>query len=123
MRILNIEDEAVKHSNICKILKKYGIAEIDWAKNLEDAIQMVKEHSTEYGLLITDMFYPLESGGEAVQSGEIFITKMKEMEIEVPIILCSSVRYQIPDILGTVYYSQNSDWERQLGNLVQKCRG
>lgn len=121
MRVLNIEDDAIKHSNICKALNRHGIVECDWVKNLEDAIKMVRDHKTDYELIITDMFYPLNPGGDEVEAGFIFIREMKEKEIAIPIIVCSSVSYQVSDVLGTVHYSEKIDWEKQLGSLILRC--
>ena len=69
MHILNIEDDAIKHRDICKVLENCGIREIDWAKNLD-----------------------------------------------IPVILCSSINYRIPKILGTVHYANHTDWENDCGN-------
>lgn len=118
MKVLNIEDTAVKHADLCKVLRKSGITDIDWVKNLEDALKQLEDQSNSYDLVITDMYYPLEQGGTEVEAGEILMQRMKDMQLMIPMIVCSSVRLKIPDILGTVYYSKNSDWERQLQDLI-----
>lgn len=123
MKILNIEDTATKHAEICIVLRRFGITDIDWAKNLEDGIELLKKHSKDYGLVITDMYYPLNQGGPDIKAGEMLIQRMKDLQLSIPIILCSSVRYRIPEILGTVYYSKSFDWERELQELIKSVRG
>ena len=123
MRVLNLEDDVAKHNNICKVLKRNGFIRIDWAKNLEDGMELIKssiDSSDPYMLVVTDMYYPLVKGGKEEQAGEILINRIKKMHIDIPIIVCSSVRYRIPDILGTVYYSEKIDWEDELRGLIKK---
>lgn len=122
MRVLNLEDDVAKHNNICKVLKRYGFTRIDWAKNLEDGMELIKNSmdcSDPYALFVTDMYYPLVRGGKEEKAGEIFIDSIKEMNIDTPVIVCSSVRYRIPNILGTVYYSEKADWENELRELIK----
>lgn len=118
MKVLNVEDTAIKHANIRKVLNQSGITEIDWAKNLADGIALLQRPKV-YDLVITDMYYPLESGGSEEEAGKILIGKMKEMQLNIPIIVCSSARYRIEEILGAVLYSEKNDWERQLQELVR----
>ena len=118
MKVLNVEDTAIKHANIRKVLNQSGITEIDWAKNLADGIALLQQPKV-YDLVITDMYYPLESGGSEEEAGKILISKMKEMQLNIPIIVCSSARYRIEEILGAVLYSEKNDWERQLQELVR----
>lgn len=118
MKVLNVEDTAIKHANIRKVLNQSGITEIDWAKNLADGIALLQQPKV-YDLVITDMYYPLESGGSEEEAGKILIGKMKEMQLNIPIIVCSSARYRIEEILGAVLYSEKNDWERQLKELVR----
>ena len=66
MKVLHIEDTVIKHYEICKVMKKCGVLEIDWVKTLDDALQMVREHKLEYNLIVTDMYYPLTPGGDEV---------------------------------------------------------
>lgn len=120
MRVLNVEDDAYKRNDICKALKGTGTTKVDWVRNLEDALSQIKE--VKYDLIISDMWYPPVSGGKDEESGEILIEKIKEMEMDIPIIICSSVNYRIPEILGTIHYSKNGDWERDLKDLIKKIR-
>lgn len=62
-----------------------------------------------YDLIITDMWYPEKPGGRDTDSGEALIKEVKERGWGIPIILCSSVNYHFPGILGSVHYSENED--------------
>lgn len=122
MRILNIEDNVIKHNDICKVLSGAGFRDVDWAGNLNEGVKMIEDHmssDTPYDLVITDMWYPREAWGEEEESGSLLIQMIKDKGWELPVIVCSSVRYIIPDILGTVYYSPKENWEDELRNLVR----
>lgn len=61
---------------------------------------------------ITDMHYPLKPRLEANNNaGFILIEQMKEKEIEIPVIICSSRNFRLPDVLGTVWYNELRDIE------------
>lgn len=81
MRVLNIEDDVAKHNNIRKVLERYSFTQIDWAKNLEDGMELIKssiDRSDPYMLVVTDMYYPLVKGGKEEQAGEILINRIKK---------------------------------------------
>ena len=125
MKILNLEDNVFKHRDIIKALARgsFGKNEIDWVRNLEDGIAKIKEHielGETYDLIITDMWYPEFPGGSDADSGEKLIAISKENGWSAPIILCSSVNYHFPGILGAVHYSENEDWEEQLVELIRR---
>ena len=69
------------------------------------------------------MIYPLTQGGEEPEAGLQFIERMREKEPDLLIGLCSSVRYRMPEIFGTVYYSEHADWERELHKLLESLPG
>ncbi len=125
MKILNIEDDSFKHYDICNVIKSCCAAEIEWAKNLKEGIEKIEEAQglmEMFNLVITDMYYPFEKGEKEINAGEILIQKMTEMKIKVPIILCSSANFCIPEIFGTIHYSQNENWEDELRNLILKVK-
>lgn len=125
MRVLNIEDNAIKHTKITRMIRRSGINDIDWAKSLKDGFAMLeyaKNDGKPYDLVVTDMYYPLEAGSEEVKAGEIFIQKMEEVKDNTPIILCSNVNYKYPQIYGNLYYSDRSNWEEELENYLNALR-
>lgn len=119
MRILNIEDTATKHADITRALRQSGITDVDWAKNLEDGLAVLKDPAVKYDLVITDMYYPIEPGGYETEAGMVLIEKMRDMQLSIPIIVCSSARLRIFGILGTVYYAPGADWESELKGLLE----
>lgn len=48
------------------------------------------------------------------------IKEVRERGWDVPIILCSSVNYCYPGILGSIHYSEKEDWETELVKLIRK---
>ncbi len=123
MYVLNIEDDAWKHRDIYKALESCGAKKIDRAGNLEDGLDMISrslQQNHPYDLIVTDMYYPESAGGDEIQAGMLLIEKLAGMHCSIPIVVCSSVQFRIPGILGTVHYSQRSDWESDLRELVRK---
>lgn len=132
MRILNVEDNAFKYVKICKELYNLGIAKEDivWARSQSEAFQIINQSEKEnvpFDLFIIDTDYPIGTleVKRTGNAGELFIKEIQQRENIVPIILCSSVRYQYPDIFGNIYYSDNSDWEDDLKKyiLILKSKG
>lgn len=122
MKVLNIEDNVFKHSAICNTLKKVGVNSVAWKRNLSEAIEELTSATEPYDLVITDMWYPEYPGGPDAQSGKVFIEKYLEHKWNIKVILCSSVDYLWPDILGSIHYSEDSDWENELQALIRKAR-
>ncbi len=123
MRILNVEDSPYKHRQICDALSGASESNVDVESTLDDAIARIKagfEEGRPYQLIITDMWYPENSGGPEARSGEKLIELIKQNGWEIPVIVCSSQNYKYPGILGNLYYSENEDWETELVRLVRK---
>lgn len=121
MRILNLEDSVTKHVKISDVVNSTGKHQIDWVKNLEDGIEKIQKTQgtpKQYDLFISDMYYPKMQGGGDADSGMLFVEKMEDMGIKTPIIICSTVRFRMPNILGTVHFSENEDWESELRLLI-----
>ena len=123
MKVLNIEDDAFKHNDICKVLTSCGVNTVYWEKNYEDgwkAIKNTEDAEKPYDLIITDMYYPREAGGREEASGELIIQKVIDQELKVPVILCSSVNLRFSEIFGCVYYNRIRYWEDDLKLLINK---
>ena len=82
MKVLNVEDNPIKHCQIRRALEQCGVKEVDCCNNLQDALYLLEERTgmgRRYDLIVTDMNYPLEKGGETCgQAGEILIQRIKE---------------------------------------------
>lgn len=120
-KVINIEDTMMKHIAILRALKKVGITDVAHATNAEDGIAMIEEAIEEndgYDLLITDMHFPI-NGVAQEEAGLYVIETLKEKEIEIPIVVCSSVRYRIDDIVECIFYNERSgDLDGDIRNVV-----
>ena len=125
MKVLNIEDEPIKHRKIKDVLESISVMEVDCERNLKDGVKRYKEaldSETPYDLIISDMFYPQEKGGGEEKSGDVLVALAHDEHWDVPIIICSSQNYSYPEIFGTLYYSDNVDWEGELRKLIEKLK-
>lgn len=127
MRILNIDDSAIKSSKINRLLKPIAGRKIEWRSNLADGIDAIREALADdpYDLVITDMFYPEYPGGYEVKSGILLVEKIQEEKWDLPVIVFSSeARYEIDGIYGAVRFSEIGCWEDEMKELVlgQKLR-
>ncbi len=125
MRVLNIEDSTIKYRAIKDVLESCRITDVDCERTLETGIKRYKEAlnaGNPYDLLITDMWYPLAPGSAEVKGGDMLIERAIKEKWDVPIILCSNQNYNYPEILGTLHYSDNVDWEGQLRSYVEAIK-
>lgn len=120
MKVLNLEDNALKHYEIKKVLRSCGVSETDWVRNLEEGLKMAG--SGKYDLYITDMWYPKTPGGPDNRSGELFINEIRKKGDLTPILICSNQNYSYPEILGALYYSERSDWEMELERFIRSLK-
>ncbi len=122
-RVLNIEDNMFKHSDIKKALKKVGVVEVDLATNAEEGLRMIDtaiKEGKEYDLLITDMHFSV-NGQDRDEAGLYVIEELKKANIDIPIAVCSSVRYRIPEVLECIYYNERSgDLEGDIRSLIRR---
>ena len=116
MKILNVEDDPYKHQDIKRALNRMGITDITLEESVNGAVISVLEsieNHNPFDLIISDMQFPLFTNGRPDDdAGMTFIAELKEQNIDIPIIVCSSFRLNIPEVLGCVHYSRNTDlWE------------
>lgn len=123
LKILHLEDNAMKQTAIARVLHDVCEAEIDWVTDVASGmkkIEEIKEQGDMYDLAITDMQYPLKKGtGIDEDAGEVFIGRMKDQNVEIPIIVCSSMRLRIREVYGCVWYHERNDWEMELRGMVR----
>ncbi len=121
-KILNIEDSMGKHWDINRALNWNGCPNADNATSAELGLAMIEQAIAEgepYELLVTDMHFPTVEGEDEFKAGLYVIGELKRRGIEIPIILCSSVRYNIPEIVGCVFYSKNRDLNFDFKELLE----
>lgn len=75
-----------------------------------------------YDLIITDIWYPAVKGGHEEQSCEKLIEIASREKWNTPIISCSRQNYNYPEIFGSLFYSENEDWEGQLRGLIERLK-
>lgn len=123
LKVLLVEDNVYKRIDIKNALSLYGIKNVVCVNYLQAGMEEIyKSMDTEpIGLIITDMHYPIERvGGEVPDAGNQLIKRLQSEDINIPVIVCSSVPYQIPEILGTVWYDERRDLNRDLKELLDK---
>ena len=128
MKILHLEDSASKYSAIRSVLITCGIMPENVVRvtNLMDGIEILKEakeSGNSFDLAITDMYYPVEPGGyEEKDTGYKFVDFIKSEGLNLPIIICSSMRIKDGSVLDCIWFSPHSNWEMQLRALIEELK-
>lgn len=122
-KALVIDDNVFKANDICKALRECGVRNIIQVDNQEDAFEEIYRSINEdksIDLVVTDMHYPVKKGQEAdTESGFIFIKRMKSEDIDIPIIICSSLNFEAPDVAGVVWYSKIRDLREDFMEVIK----
>ncbi len=123
MKILNVEDDPYKHQDIKRALNRMGITDITLEESVNGAVISVLEsieNHNPFDLIISDMQFPLFTNGRPDDdAGMTFIAELKEQNIDIPIIICSSFRLNIPEVMGCVHYSRNTDLWEEFRKLIE----
>lgn len=110
-RVLNIEDTMSKHVAIRRSLGKCGVSDniiehattaIEGLSKLDIAI----EENNPYSLIVLDMYFPISPGERMTQAGMYVLEELKKRNLNLPVIICSSVRLYIPEVVGCIYYNE-----------------
>lgn len=124
INILIIDDNVFKSVNIQRALNFRFKNNIETCSNQEDALEKINEsikNRTPYDLIITDMHYPMMKYSDPDdEAGFKLIEKLNKNNINIPIVVCSSVNWNIPEIFGTVWYNELNDIERNFQNILNK---
>lgn len=115
------DDDVFKGNDIRKALEFNGIRNIMIVRNQEKLWEQIYCGKDKIDLIVTDMQYPLEAG-EAVdeEAGFKLIERMEKEKINIPVIVCSSLNYSIPDILGSVWYNELNDLNSNFKEMLDK---
>lgn len=119
--ILLIEDNIYKAVDIERALESCGIANITRVGFQEDAFEKIEE-GIIFDLIITDMRYPIYRGGDTdTEAGFKLIEWLKEKDLDIPVVICSTSNYEsVPEIFGTVWYSELNDIRRDFKKIITK---
>ncbi|NLJ19388.1 response regulator [Globicatella sulfidifaciens] len=123
-KVINIEDDPIKHGDIMMALKKCGVTQISVESKGEDGvnkIEMAIGEGEPYNLLVLDMQFPI-NGQYEKKAGKIVIEQLQKKEIHIPIIVCSSIRYDIPGIVGCIHYNEANDLYSDMRDLIEKAK-
>ncbi|WP_033151821.1 hypothetical protein [Pseudobutyrivibrio ruminis] len=75
-----------------------------------------------YDFIISDMWYPLYSGGADHGSGDELIKNLQLQRIAIPVIICSTIQYNYAgssNVIGAVQCQDSLDWETVLEQLLK----
>ena len=121
-KVLNFEDSMTKHVAVVRALNKCGIYTIDHATSAMEGLAMIEmaiEEGTPYDLIISDMYFPIFPREYEAQAGLYVIEELKNRQIDVPIIVCSSVRLHIPEVVGCIHYNEfRGDLDADMREMV-----
>ena len=122
-KVLNIEDTTLKHVAIARALNKSGVPFVEWAKNGDVGLEMIENAIKEekpYDLIVTDMHFPIY-GQDDYKAGEKVITELRNRNIDIPIVLCSSVRYNVPEATECIFFNERSrDIDDDIREMIQR---
>lgn len=117
------DDDVMKGADIRKALEFNGVRNIMTVRNQEKLWEQIYHGEDKIDLIVTDMQYPLEAG-EAVdeEAGLKLIERMKKENIDIPVIVCSSLNYSIPDILGSLWYNELNDLDSNFKEVLSRLK-
>lgn len=123
-KVLIAEDNIIKYFEIKRALEFNGICDIVYVGNqasVWDEIEKSEQSGNKIDLIVSDVHYPLCAGQEAnVEAGFILLKEMKKRKCNIPVILCSSQNYNIPEALGCVWYNKNRCLEQDFKEIFQR---
>lgn len=120
LQVIVVDDDIYKSNDIKKALEYNGITHITMLENQEDVWKEI-ESERRIDLIVTDMHYPLAPGLVADhKAGFILLDKMKEREINIPVIICSTINYSSSEVVGTVWYNKMKDIQFDFREILQK---
>ena len=116
-----VDDDVFKGADIRKALEFNGIRNVMIVRNQEKLWNQIYHGEDKIDLIVTDMQYPLEAG-ETVdeEAGFKLIERMEKEKIHIPVIVCSSLNYSIPNILGSVWYNELNDLNSKFKEALSK---
>lgn len=97
--------------------------EQDLEPHISPLQERIKIFQNPFDVIITDMWYPKEAGGEEDRCGLLLLDEMKKSEYNIPVIICSNQQYRTEDALGEVLFKGNGDWDEELlVSLVKRAK-
>lgn len=79
------------------------------------------ENKKPYDVLVLDMHFPAQ-GILDEQAGIYVIEQLRARNIMIPIIICSSIRWDISDVVGCIFYNPSRDLNADLNESLTIMR-
>lgn len=124
LTVLIVEDDVFKYHQVKAALSECCLCSVSWAESVEQALQMAEQMSGEGktpDLIITDMHYPI-AGPDTLdpKAGLVLISRLKEQGMNVPVVICSSVRYELSQAFACIWYSPARSLSLDLREVVRR---
>ena len=79
------------------------------------------EEGNPYSVLVLDMYFPIFPRERMTQAGLYVMEELKNKNIDIPIIICSSVRLAIPEVVGCIYYNEwRGDLDGDMREMIER---
>ena len=116
-----------KHIDVLRALERCGVKTVAHATNAEEALDMIEKAiagGMPYHAIVSDMYFPISPGGMERQAGMYVIEELEARGIDVPVIVCSSARMVIPEIVGCIHYNPyRNDLDADMREMIEIVRG
>ena len=120
MNILYAEDSNEKYMSVMMALKPEKTINIKRVSSVFDAIDAIKNTDEPFDAILTDMRYPLSNVGDVDdEAGIELIHRLKEENVDIPVIVLSSVNYKIDEAHKTLWYSNLNPWDKELISVLK----
>ena len=125
MKIIYAEDTTEKYIAVSRAIKSMGYTVPVIKNNLEDAFDEIlhaRDNGEPFDIILTDMNYPEARGSEVTNgAGALLIKMLGENAINTPVILISSINYNIPGAFSCVWYVESQNWEHELELAIKSA--
>lgn len=125
-KVLNIEDTMTKHVDVLRALNRCGVPNVEHATTAMEGLAMIKlaiEEGKPYHAIVSDMYFPIFAGEGESPAGHYVIEELQALGIDVPIIVCSSARLVIPEIVGCIHYDpRRNDLDADMREMIEIIR-
>ena len=115
-----------KHIDVLRALNRCGVDQVEHATTAVEALDMIEAAiaaGKPYHAIVSDMYFPISPGGMETQAGMYVIDELEAREIDVPVIVCSSARMVIPEIVGCIHYNPyRNDLDADMRELMEQVR-
>ena len=124
LKALILDDDIYKGIAIKRALEFCGITDSKTVSNQKSGMNYLyqcREEGTPIDLIVTDMHYPMEVGEVAdEEAGFKLVARLKEEGIEIPVIICSSLNFKEPRVLGTIWYNKMRDLNMDFKEVLER---